>query len=123
MFGICLLYIKFKTAKFHPEGQQLPLQYLERDVWNVPAIYQFTTATFDPGGQQFFCSTWNGMFGMRSLSSSRRRQGHSCKKRRATSKVAPPHTSRDAASFMTCEVALAALSMSCVRMRVASRLW
>ncbi len=54
MFGICLLYIKFKTAKFLPEGQQLPLQYLERDVWNVPAIYQFTTATFDPGGQQFF---------------------------------------------------------------------
>lgn len=45
--------------------------------------------------------TWKGMLGMRSRRSSRRRQGHSCRKRRATSKVAPPHTSRLPAFFST----------------------
>ena len=67
--------------------------------------------------------TWKGILGIWSRSSSRRRQGHSCRKRRATSKVAPPHTSREAAFFMMCEVAAAAFSMSCDRMRVANRLW
>ena len=42
---------------------------------------------------------------------------------RATSKVAPPHISRLAQGARILEVAGAALSMSCVRMRVASRLW
>lgn len=63
------------------------------------------------------------MLGIWSRSSSRRRQGHSCRKRRATSKVAPPHTSSEAAFLMMCAVAGAAFSMSCVRMRVANRLW
>ncbi len=41
----------------------------------------------------------------------------------ATSKVAPPHISRLAQGARILDVAGAALSMSCVRMRVASRLW
>jgi hypothetical protein len=54
---------------------------------------------------------------------SRRRQGHSCRKRRATSKVAPPQASRLAAADKRCAVAGAARNMSWLRMRVTSRLW
>ena len=39
-------------------------------------------------------SIWNGMLGTCSRRRSRRSQGHSRRKRRATSKVAPPHISR-----------------------------
>ena len=63
------------------------------------------------------------MWGICSLRASSRRQGSSCRKRRATSNVAPPQHSRDAALRMTCPVAGAARSRSCVRTRVASRLW
>ena len=41
----------------------------------------------------------------------------------ATSKVAPPHISNDAAFPRMCLVAGATLSMSCVLTRVASKLW
>lgn len=65
--------------------------------------------------------TWKGTLGICSLSFSRRLQGHSCRKRRDTSKVAPPHISREPALASTWAMAGAALSMSWVRMRVASR--
>jgi hypothetical protein len=63
------------------------------------------------------------MLGMSSLSCSSLLQGHSCRKRSATSKVAPPHISRLPAGARMADVAGAALSMSCVRMRVAIRDW
>mmetsp|Transcript_9721 Transcript_9721/g.24162 ORF Transcript_9721/g.24162 Transcript_9721/m.24162 type:complete len:219 (-) Transcript_9721:1442-2098(-) len=63
------------------------------------------------------------MLGMASRRRSRRRQGHSCRKRSATSNVAPPHISSEPAFCRMCEVAGATLSMSMVRMRVASRDW
>ena len=63
------------------------------------------------------------MLGTFSHSRSRRRQGSSCRKRSATSKVAPPHISRLAHGAKIFEVAGAAFTMSCVRMRVASSDW
>ena len=67
--------------------------------------------------------TWKGILGMSSRSFSSRRQGHSCRKRSDTSNVAPPHISREPALASTEAVAGPALSMSKVRMRVASRDW
>lgn len=67
--------------------------------------------------------TWKGMLGTLSRSRSKRRQGSSCRNLRATSKVAPPHISRLAQGARILAVAGAAFTMSCVRMRVASRDW
>lgn len=63
------------------------------------------------------------MFGICSRSCSSLLQGHSCRKRSATSNVAPPHISKLPAGARMCAVAGAALSMSWVRMRVAISDW
>ena len=67
--------------------------------------------------------TWKGMLGTFSRNRSSRRQGSSCRNLSATSKVAPPHISKLAQGARIFAVAGAAFTMSCVRMRVASRDW
>ena len=68
-------------------------------------------------------SICRGTLGTAARSSSRRLQGHSCRKRSETSNVAPPQTSREAAEERACAVKGAALTRSWVRTRVASSDW
>ena len=63
------------------------------------------------------------MLGTASRICARRSHGHSCKKRIATSKVAPPQFSSESSGAIVCAVAGAASSSSRVRMRVASSDW
>ncbi len=60
---------------------------------------------------------------MRALSTRRRCHGSSCRKRYATSNVAPPHISCEKKPAARCAVACATRSMSRVRTRVASSDW